>query len=63
MIQQIGLLPAKIKTAFAREKAGRKTTLSINNFRFVPQQIVIRPNGIQVLVAVKSRVALRVKRW
>jgi Domain of unknown function (DUF4403) len=60
--QQIGLLPAKIETAFARGKAGRKTTLSINNFRFVPQQIVIRPNGIQVLVAVKSRVALRVKR-
>ncbi len=60
--QQIGQLPAKIEMAFARGKAGRKTTLAIDTFRFVPQRIVIRPDGIQVLVEVKSRVALRVKR-
>ena len=60
--QQIGQLPAKIETAFARGKAGRKTTLAIDTFRFVPQRIVIRPDGIQLLIDVKSRVGLRVKR-
>ncbi len=60
--QQIGQLPAKIETAFMRGKAGRKTKLAIDTFRFVPQRIVIRPDGIQLLVEVKSRVALRVMR-
>ena len=60
--QHIGQLPAKIETAFARGKAGRKTTLAIDTFRFVPQRIVIRPDGIQLLIEVRSRVALRVMR-
>jgi hypothetical protein len=60
--KQIGQLPAKIETAFSRGKAGRKTALAIDTFRFVPQRIVIRPDGIQILIEVKSRVALRVIR-
>lgn len=59
---QLTQLPEKIETAFARSKAGRKTALSVQTFRLVPQRIVIRPDGIQVLINVQSKVAVRVNR-
>ncbi len=60
--QQIATIPDKIETAFAKAKAGQKTALNIDTFRLVPQRIVVRPDGVQVLIKVKSKVAVRVKR-
>ncbi|QHV96733.1 DUF4403 family protein [Spirosoma endbachense] len=59
---QISELPEKIETAFARGGAGRKTTLNIDSFRLVPQRVVVRPDGVQVLIKVESKVAVRVKK-
>ncbi len=60
--QQISSIPDKIETAFAKAKAGQKTALDIDTFRLVPQRIVVRPDGVQVLIKVQSKVAVRVKR-
>ena len=60
--QQIATIPDKIETAFAKAKAGKKTALDIDTFRLIPQRIVVRPDGVQVLIKVKSKVAVRVKR-
>ncbi|MFD2935215.1 DUF4403 family protein [Spirosoma flavum] len=60
--QQMSTLPEKIETAFAHAKVGQKTALSINTFRLVPQRIIVRPDGVQVLIKVKSKVAVSIKR-
>jgi hypothetical protein len=60
--QQIDTIPEKIETAFARAKAGQKTDLDIDAFQLVPQRIVIRPDGVQLLIKVKSKVKVKVKR-
>ncbi|SFC11590.1 DUF4403 family protein [Spirosoma endophyticum] len=60
--QQLSTLPEKIETAFARAKVGQKTALNIDTFRLIPQRIVVRPDGVQVLIKVKSKVAVKVKR-
>ena len=60
--QQIAQLPTTIETAFARSGAGRKTELDIDAFRMVPKRIVVRPDGVQVLISVESKVAVKVKR-
>jgi hypothetical protein len=52
-------LPQKINEAFEKGP-GKKTDMGISTFRFVPQKIAIRPDGIQALIHVKSTVALRV---
>jgi hypothetical protein len=52
-------LPKKINEAFEKGP-GKKTDMGIGTFRFVPQKIAIRPDGIQVLIHVKSTIALRV---
>ena len=62
MGQQLSTLPGKIETAFARAKVGQKTALDITTFHLVPQRIVVRPDGVQVLIKVKSKVSVRVKR-
>lgn len=59
---QIDQLPGKIETAFARGKVGRKTALDVESFRLVPQRLVVRPDGIQVLINVESTVDVFVKR-
>jgi len=59
--QQLAEVPAKIETAFAQGGAGKKTILDINAFRMVPQKIVVRPDGIQVLIKVESKVAVVIK--
>ncbi len=58
---EVATLPEKIEKAFARSKAGQKTTLAVNAFRLVPQRIVIRPEGIEILIKVVSKVDLTVK--
>lgn len=60
--RQIAKLPTTIETAFARSGAGRKTELDIDAFRMVPKRIVVRPEGVQVLINVESKVAVKVKR-
>ncbi len=60
--QPISSIPGKIETAFARAKAGQKTALDINAFELIPQRIVVRPDGVQILIRVESKVAVRVKR-
>ena len=59
---QIAALPEKIETAFAQGKVGQKAALDINEFRLVPLQIVVRPEGIEILIRVVSKVELVVKR-
>ena len=60
--QQLSSIPEKIETAFARAKVGQKTALNIDTFRLIPQRIVVRPDGVQVLIKVKSKVAVKIKR-
>jgi hypothetical protein len=55
-------LPEKIETAFAQGKAGKKTTLDVDAFRLVPQRIVVRPEGIEILIKVESKVDLVIRR-
>ncbi|WP_240163497.1 DUF4403 family protein [Spirosoma taeanense] len=54
-------LPQKIDKAFEGSKAGKKTDLGIRTFRFVPQKIAVRPDGLQVLIKVESKIAVQVK--
>nr|WP_262923976.1 DUF4403 family protein [Spirosoma liriopis] len=59
---QIAGIPEKIETAFARGGAGKKTALDIDAFRLVPERVVVRPDGVQVLIKVESKVAVSVKK-
>ena len=59
---QIAVLPEKIESAFARGKAGQKTALDVDAFRLVPLRIVVRPEGIEILIKVESKVDLVVRR-
>lgn len=52
-------LPRKINQAF-KEGPGKKTDMGMSTFRFVPQKIAIRPDGIQALINVESTIAVRV---
>ena len=58
----ISTIPDKIETAFAKSKVSQKTDLDIDTFRLVPQQIVVRPDGVQILIKVKSKLAVKMKR-
>lgn len=58
----IDALPEKIETAFAGGKVGKKAALAVDAFRLVPQRIVVRPEGIEILIKVVSKVDLTVKR-
>ena len=55
----IASLPQKLNEAFEKGP-GKKTDMGIRTFRFVPQKIAIRPDGIQALINVKSTIAVRV---
>ncbi|MFD1141046.1 DUF4403 family protein [Larkinella insperata] len=54
-------LPQKINQSFEKGGPGKKTDLAIQSFRLTPQQVAIRPDGIQALILVKSKVAVRVQ--
>ncbi|WP_420149556.1 DUF4403 family protein [Spirosoma sp.] len=60
--QPISTIPQKIEAAFARGKAGKKTNLDIDSFQLVPKRIIVRPDGVQLLIRVESKVAVKVKR-
>ena len=59
--EQIEQIPKKINVAFERAKVGHKTDLALPEFRFMPQRIAVRPDGIQVLIKVESKVSVRVQ--
>jgi hypothetical protein len=59
---EVDTLPEKIESAFSRGKAGKKTALDVDAFRLVPLRIVVRPEGIEILIKVESKVDLAVKR-
>jgi hypothetical protein len=60
--EQIDKLPTLIDNAFEKAKAGKKNDLDIQTFQFVPQIIAIRPDGIQALLKVETKVAFKVKK-
>ncbi|GAB3902453.1 hypothetical protein GCM10028803_29170 [Larkinella knui] len=55
-------LPQTISESFQKGEAGKKTNLAIQSFQFTPQKIAIRPDGIQALIYVQSKVAVQVKK-
>ena len=60
--EQVMKLPTLIDRAFDHSKASQKNDLKISSFRFVPQRIAIRPEGVQLLLKVESTVAFQVKK-
>ena len=60
--QPISTIPDKIETAFSKAKVSQKTDLEIDTFRMVPQRIVVQPEGVQVLIKVNSKLAVKMKR-
>ncbi|GAB4024009.1 DUF4403 family protein [Spirosoma koreense] len=60
--QPIATIPQRIETAFAHAKVGQKTDLDIDSFQLVPKRIIVRPDGVQVLIRVESKVAVKIKR-
>jgi hypothetical protein len=60
--KQLASIPQKIETAFEQGQAGKKTDIDIDAFRLVPQRIAIRPEGVQVLIDIQSKVTLKVQR-
>ncbi|UHG89652.1 DUF4403 family protein [Spirosoma oryzicola] len=61
MGSEIEQLPKKINEAFEKGP-GKKTDLGIQSFRLVPQTIAVRPDGIQVLIHVQSKVAIHIQK-
>ena len=59
--REIASIPGKIEAAFARAKVSEKTDLDIESFQLVPQRIVVRPDGVQILIKVRSKVAVKLK--
>ncbi|WP_338876290.1 DUF4403 family protein [Spirosoma sp. SC4-14] len=58
---EINQLPQKINEAFEKGP-GKKTDLGIQSFHFVPQKIAVRPDGIQALIKVNSKVSVQVQK-
>ena len=58
----ISRLPKLISQAYEQGGPGQKTDLGIDSFRFVPQTIAIRPDGIQALIKVESKVRVNINR-
>ncbi|MGA0558112.1 DUF4403 family protein [Larkinella sp. VNQ87] len=58
---EIEMIPHQISQSFHQGETGRKTRLDIQSFRFTPQKVAIRPDGIQALIRVQSKVAVQVK--
>ena len=56
----IAKLPQLIDRAYEKGGPGKKTDLGIQTFRFIPQKIAIRPDGIQALIKVESKVGIKV---
>lgn len=56
----IAKLPQAIHKAYEQGGPGKKTDLGIQTFRFIPQKIAIRPDGIQALIKVESKVGVKI---
>lgn len=59
--EEISQLPQKIDAAFEKSSAGKRTNLSIRAFRLIPLRVAVRPDGIQALIKVQSKVGLQVQ--
>lgn len=59
---EIEQIPQKISESFKKGETGKKTDLGIQSFRFTPRKIAIRPDGVQALINVQSKVAVKVKK-
>ena len=62
LADDIRQFPDKISKAFASGGTGKKAQLLIQTFRFVPQQLAVRPTGVQTLIRVESKVAVQMKK-
>jgi hypothetical protein len=60
--EQVTKIPGLIDQAFEHSRTGRKNDLDILTFRFIPQRIAIRPDGIQTQLKVETNVRLDVKK-
>ena len=56
----IAKLPQVIDKAFETGDVGKHADLGIKSFRFTPQRIAIRPDGIQALIHVKANANLTI---
>lgn len=54
--------PQKIDEAFEKGGSSKKTSLDIKSFRFTPQKIAIRPDGIQALIKVESKIGMKINK-
>ncbi|MBD2702173.1 DUF4403 family protein [Spirosoma sp. BT702] len=59
---EIEQLPQKISKAFEKGKPGEKTDLGLQSFKFVPENVAIRPDEIQVMIRVETKVGVRVNK-
>ena len=59
---QIDQIPGKIEEAIDRGKTGQKINLDLRDFIFIPKKIAVRPEGIQVLIVIRSKVRITVKK-
>ena len=57
---EIEKIPAAIDKAYEEGEVGKKTDLGIRTFRFIPQKIAIRPDGIQALIKAESKIEVKV---
>jgi len=62
LADDIRQFPDKISKAFASGGTGQRAQLLIHSFRFVPQQLAVRPDGVQTLIRVESNVAVQMKK-
>lgn len=56
----IAKIPQAIDKAYEQGEVGKKTDLGIKTFRFVPQKIAIRPDGIQALIKAETKIEVKV---
>lgn len=59
---EIAQLPTTINEALKKGEAGKKVELNIQDFRFIPKTIAIRPDGLQTLIRVQSKLGVNIKK-
>ncbi|GAB3717160.1 hypothetical protein GCM10027592_59070 [Spirosoma flavus] len=59
---EIKQLPQMIDKAFEKGKPGQKTDLGIRTFKFTPENVAIRPEVIQVMIRVQTKVGIQVNK-
>lgn len=56
----IDKIPHTLDQAYEQGEVGKKTDLGIKTFRFVPQKIAIRPDGIQAHIKAETKIEVKV---